>query len=81
MAPDHADRRRLARAAAADEGWTVRETENRARRPTRPPEVAPAPRRQVHPDQLELVERLQDSFSRALGADLPRRPSQEMATR
>jgi len=69
MAPDHADRRRLAR-AAADEGWTVRETENRARETTRPPEVAPAPRRQVHPDQLELVERLQDSFSRALGAEV-----------
>ena len=30
MAPDHADRRRLGR-AAADEGWTVRETEARAR--------------------------------------------------
>ncbi len=69
MAPDHADRRRLAR-AAADEGWTVRETEHRARLTTRPPEVAPAPRRQVHPDQLELVERLQDSFSRALGAEV-----------
>src|SRR3954449_7637176 len=63
MAPDHADQNRLAR-AAADEGWTVRETESRARETTRPPEVAPTPRRQVHPDQLELVERLQDSFSR-----------------
>ena len=30
MAPDHADRRRLAR-TAAEEGWTVRETEARAR--------------------------------------------------
>ena len=40
MAPDHADRRRLAR-AAADEGWTVRETEARARDAARPPEVAP----------------------------------------
>ena len=46
MAPDHADRRRLGR-AAADEGWTVRETEARAREAARPPEVAPqaAPRR------------------------------------
>ena len=42
MAPDHADRRRLAR-SAADEGWTVRETEARARETTRPPEVAPKP--------------------------------------
>ena len=43
MAPDHADRRRLAR-AAADEGWTVRETEARAREAARPPEVAPQAR-------------------------------------
>jgi ParB family chromosome partitioning protein len=69
MAPDHAARRRLAR-AAADEGWTVRETEARARESARPPEVAPKPLRRLHPDQLELVERLQDSFSRALGADV-----------
>ena len=48
MAPDHADRRRLAR-AAADEGWTVRETEARAREAARPPEVAPKPRARVPP--------------------------------
>src|SRR6187200_2066297 len=41
-APDHADRRRLGR-AAADEGWTVRETEARARDAARPPEVPPRP--------------------------------------
>src|SRR4051794_39051010 len=76
MAPDHADRRRLAR-AAADEGWTVRETENRARLTARPPEVEPTPRRQVHPDQLELVERLQDTFSRALGAEVRVAPRRE----
>jgi ParB family chromosome partitioning protein len=76
MAPDHADRRRLAR-AAADEGWTVRETESRARESARPPEVAPRPVRQLHPDQLELVERLQDSFSRALGADVRVAPRKE----
>src|SRR4051794_11934031 len=69
MAPDHAARRRLAR-AAADEGWTVRETETRARETTRPPEVAPRPVRRLHPDQLELVERLRDTFSQALGADV-----------
>src|SRR6201999_3271105 len=43
MAPDHADRRRLARAAAA-EGWTVRETESRAREAAAPPEAAPEPK-------------------------------------
>jgi ParB family chromosome partitioning protein len=76
MAPDHADRRRLAR-AAADEGWTVRETESRAREATRPPEVAPKPRRQFHPDQLEAAERLQDTFCRALGADVRVAPRNE----
>src|SRR4051794_2528285 len=75
MAPDHGDRRRLGR-AAADEGWTVRETEARARDTVRPPEVAPKPRRQAHPDQVAAAERLQDAFSQALGADVrvaPRR--------
>ena len=69
MAPDHADRRRLARAAAA-EGWTVRETEARARDAARPPEVAPKPLRAFHPDQLAAAERLQDVFTSALGADV-----------
>jgi len=75
MAPDHADRRRLAR-AAADEGWTVRETEARARDVAHPPEVAPKPLRSWHPDQLAAAERLQDVFTSALGTDVrvaPRR--------
>ena len=48
MAPDHADRRRLGR-TAADEGWTVRETEARAREAADPPEVAPHGRRELPP--------------------------------
>jgi ParB family chromosome partitioning protein len=74
-APDHADRRRLAR-AAAEQGWTVRETEARAREAAGPPEAAPKPRRAIHPDQQAAAERLQDALSRALGADVrvaPRR--------
>ncbi len=57
MAPDHADRRRLGR-SAADEDWTVRETEARAREMTRPPEVAPKVSRDLHPDQEEAATRL-----------------------
>ncbi len=76
MAPDHADRRRLAR-AAADEGWTVRETEARAREAAHPPEVAPKPHRTFHPDQLAAAERLQDAFSSALGADVRVAPRKE----
>jgi ParB family chromosome partitioning protein len=69
-APDHADRRRLGR-AAADEGWTVRETEARARDAARPPESETRPpSRTVHPDQLAAAERLQDAFAQALGADV-----------
>ena len=51
--------------------------ESRARETTRQPEVAPKPLRQLHPDQLELVERLQDTFSRALGADVRVAPRKE----
>jgi ParB family chromosome partitioning protein len=76
MAPDHADRRRLAR-AAADEGWTVRETEARARDAAHPPEVAPKPLRAFHPDQVAAAERLQDAFSSALGADVRVAPRKE----
>jgi len=75
-APDHADRRRLAR-AAAEEGWTVRQTEARARETARPAEpTAPSPRA-FHPDQLAAAERLQDAFSSALGADVRVAPRKE----
>ena len=74
MAPDHGDRRRLAR-AAADEGWTVRETENRAREAAHPPEVAPKPQRVLHPDQEAAATQLGDAFGRALGRDVKVTPS------
>jgi ParB family chromosome partitioning protein len=76
MAPDHADRRRLAR-AAAEEGWTVRETEARARAAASPAERAPKPVRTAHPDQVAAAERLQDALSRALGADVRVAPRRE----
>jgi ParB family chromosome partitioning protein len=76
-APDHADRRRLGR-AAADEGWTVRETEARARDAARPPDVSTrTTSRAVHPDQLAAAERLQDAFAQALGADVRVAPRKE----
>ena len=76
MAPDHADRRRLGR-AAADEGWTVRETEARAREAAHPPAAVPRVRHEVHPDQLAAAERLQDAFSVALGAEVRVAPRRE----
>jgi ParB family chromosome partitioning protein len=71
MAPDHADRRRLARAAVS-EGWTVRETESRAREAAGRDEPAPrgAARAEPHPDQLEAAARIGDALGRALGAEV-----------
>jgi ParB family chromosome partitioning protein len=71
MAPDHDDRRRLARSAAA-EGWTVRETETRAREAAgrNEPVARPARRLAPHPDQVEAAARLGDALARALGADV-----------
>ena len=69
-ATDHEARRRLGR-AAAEEGWTVRQTEQRARALN----AGRRPRRlrrdtTLHPDEAEAVERLQDALARALGADV-----------
>jgi ParB family chromosome partitioning protein len=72
-APGHDDRRRLARSAAI-EGWTVRETEARARdAAAAAARVTPgrrARRSAVHPDQAEAAERLSEVLGRALGADI-----------
>ncbi len=73
LAAGHDDRRRLARAAAA-EGWTVRQTEARARASGAPSgAVSPgrsARRRAAHPDQAEAAGRLEDALGRALGTQV-----------
>ena len=72
MAPDHDSRRRLARDAATY-GWSVRQTEVRARaeagRREEAIKVARIPPA-AHPDQLDAAERLGEAFGRALGADV-----------
>jgi ParB family chromosome partitioning protein len=82
LAPDHDDRRRLAREALAH-GWSVRETEAQARATTAREEPARrAARRRPHPDQVEAAERLGEAFGRALGADVrvtPRAAGYEVA--
>src|ERR1700759_3566520 len=67
LAPDHGDRRRLGR-AAAQSGWSVRETEQRARG-TRSDnggdEASPDPRRRLrglHPDQEAAIAQIGDTF-------------------
>jgi ParB family transcriptional regulator, chromosome partitioning protein len=72
MAPDHDDRRRLAR-AAAEAGWTVRETEERARSAAgrdAPRAVRVRRAARPHPDQVEAAGRLGDALGRALGTDV-----------
>jgi len=68
MAPDHADRRRLARDAVA-EGWTVREVERSARAAAEGPRPRSAAR-EPHPDQAEAAIALSERFASALGTDV-----------
>ena len=71
LAPEHDDRRRLARAAAA-EGWSVRTTEARARAAAEAEAgpASPAPRRvtQLHPDREESLRHAADVLESAFGA-------------
>ncbi len=72
MAPDHETRRRLAREAGI-QGWSVRQTEARARASAGREEAEIAARRGTpapHPDQIDAAERLGEAFGRALGAEV-----------
>ncbi|MGH2876392.1 MAG: ParB/RepB/Spo0J family partition protein [Solirubrobacteraceae bacterium] len=70
LAPEHADRRRLAR-AAVDGAWSVRELEQRARAVR--PESADRPARgrrratRLHPDQEAAIAEIGDALEAALG--------------
>ncbi len=69
---DHEDRKHLARDARAH-GWSVRETERRARQLEAggPPERKSA---DVHPDQVEAVEAVEEALSQALGRPVRAKP-------
>lgn len=76
LAPDHADRRRLARDAAA-EGWSVRVTEARARESGEEARRDPssvARRHDLHPDQRAAVAEIADALGAALGTEVRVRP-------
>jgi ParB family chromosome partitioning protein len=75
LAPENADRRRLARQAAA-EGWSVRELERRARAQA-PPSGRPRPTRDQapNPDRDAAVEQITDALGQALGADVRVKPA------
>jgi ParB family transcriptional regulator, chromosome partitioning protein len=71
QAADHADRRRLARAAVA-EGWSVRTLEARAREANAPAPPATSARtaRMTHPDQQAVAEQIADALGGALGIEV-----------
>jgi ParB family transcriptional regulator, chromosome partitioning protein len=72
-AADHDDRRRLAR-SAVQEGWSVRQTETRARDAGRRAgggiRASRGPAAEPHPDQAAAARRLADALSRTLGSDV-----------
>ena len=70
-ANDHAARRRLAR-SAADEGWSVRTLEQRAREANQGTAEAEPVRvlREIHPDQLDACATIGEALRAALGADV-----------
>jgi ParB family chromosome partitioning protein len=66
LCKDHAGRRQLA-ALAHDEGWSVRETERRARELEAGEERRPRKSVTVHPDLREALAAVEDTLSAALG--------------
>ena len=74
LAAEHGDRRRLAR-SAADEGWSVRALEARARAANEPADRAkPASGRALHPDQRAAAEQIADALGAALGIEVTVKP-------
>jgi ParB family chromosome partitioning protein len=82
LAKDHTARRRLAR-STADEGWSVRTVEDRARRSneehggtrTNDAKGRGIEARRAHPDQEAAAEEIETALGEALGADVKARPA------
>ncbi|MEX2196043.1 MAG: ParB/RepB/Spo0J family partition protein [Thermoleophilaceae bacterium] len=70
--PDHDARRRLAERALRD-GWSVRETERRAKLAKEGPAARP-PKGELHPDLAEALATAEDALSSALGRDVRVKP-------
>ncbi len=74
LADDHADRRGLARSAAA-EGWSVRTLESRARERNAPRDAPRAGTKPAaHPDQQAAAAQIADALGGALGVEVSVRP-------
>jgi ParB family transcriptional regulator, chromosome partitioning protein len=72
---DHQDRKRLGR-EAREQGWSVRETERRARE-AEAGGPAPRPSRDVHPDHAAAVAAVEEALSSALGRPVRAKPKGE----
>jgi ParB family transcriptional regulator, chromosome partitioning protein len=73
LADDHAERRRIARAAVQG-GWSVRVVEQAAREANAPTRAARRGRAAVHPDQEAAAARISEALGVALGTDVRVRP-------
>jgi len=69
-------RRRLARDAARG-GWSVRETENRAKLASQPRRSGGGSKRQLGPEETEALREAADKFESALGHEVKLRPRGE----
>jgi ParB family transcriptional regulator, chromosome partitioning protein len=69
LADDHADRRRLAR-AAVEGGWSVRVLEQRARDARGGPRPVRQGRAAVHPDQATAAAEIAEALEAALGTEV-----------
>jgi ParB family transcriptional regulator, chromosome partitioning protein len=69
LCKDHAMRRRLA-LDARDGGWSVRETERRAREAENGPGATPRTKVVIHPDLAEALAAAEDALSAALGCEV-----------
>ena len=73
LAEDHADRRRLA-TAAAEGGWSVRVTEDRARESNGGARRKTKGRAAIHPDQEAAAAEIAEALGAALGVEVKVRP-------
>jgi ParB family transcriptional regulator, chromosome partitioning protein len=79
LADDHAARKRLA-ALAAEEGWSVRVTEDRARESNVAGHESAARRRRArgaHPDREQAADEIAQALAQALGADVRVKPTSD----
>ncbi|MEA2374025.1 MAG: ParB family transcriptional regulator, chromosome partitioning protein [Thermoleophilaceae bacterium] len=73
LCKDHAARLRLAR-DARDGGWSVRDTEQRARELEDPSRAEPSGPIVIHPDLADAIGAAEDTLSAALGREVSIRP-------